>query len=207
MAAVSMVCGYCHISADHQNDDCPHKSKIIARKNSLRKAPPVAGPGSESERGKNPAKPMKLRDMKKTGVKDSRTQHKKEKVVEEAMAQLQLDEENTTTPKSQPLVKFGGPFKFTVPCEVCGVVGHYNDRCPYIEVGLPDNVTEAPKGYEIVNLRGGKRAVRIMFCGCCKMLRDHKIKDCPNKSEMTAIMNSILKAARPPAGPLSSGSC
>ncbi|RXH94028.1 hypothetical protein DVH24_016095 [Malus domestica] len=118
------------------------------------------------------------------------------------MAQLELNK-NTTTPNSQPHVKFARPFKFTVPSEVCGVVGHYNDRCPYIKVGLPDNVTEAPKGYEIVTFRGGKRAVRIMFCGCCKMLRDHKIKDCPNKSE-TAIMNSILKAARPPAA-LSNG--
>nr|XP_028960922.1 uncharacterized protein LOC114825945 [Malus domestica] len=146
---------------------------------------------------------MKLRDMKKTGVNP--TQLKKEKVVEEAMAQLELNK-NTTTPNSQPHVKFARPFKFTVPSEVCGVVGHYNDRCPYIKVGLPDNVTEAPKGYEIVTFRGGKRAVRIMFCGCCKMLRDHKIKDCPNKSE-TAIMNSILKAARPPAGLLTTGCC
>ncbi|KAB2594765.1 hypothetical protein D8674_030215 [Pyrus ussuriensis x Pyrus communis] len=80
---------------------------------------------------------LKHTDMKKTAVKDSPTQLKHENVVQEGMAQLQLNEENTTTPKPEErkmhsAVVFTRPFKFTIPCKVCGVVGHLNDSCPYM---------------------------------------------------------------------------
>ncbi|XP_048442094.1 uncharacterized protein LOC103957586 [Pyrus x bretschneideri] len=116
---------------------------------------------------KSLAEPKKLRDMKKMAVKDSPTQLKNENVVREGMAQLQLNEENTTTPKPEErkmhsAVVFTRPFKFTIPCKVCGVVGHLNDSCPYM-TRVPNNVTEVGKGYEIVTFRGERHAVRMVL--------------------------------------------
>lgn len=53
---------------------------------------------------KSLAGPKKLRDMNQMAVKDSPTQLKNENVVQEGMAQLQVNEENTSN--SQSLVKF-----------------------------------------------------------------------------------------------------
>ncbi|XP_048442320.1 uncharacterized protein LOC103957589 isoform X2 [Pyrus x bretschneideri] len=177
----------------------------------------VAGPGSESgspkfarlevtrSNFKSVAGPKKLRDMKKTAVKDSPTQLKNENVVQEGMAQLQLNEENTTTPKPEErkmhrAVVFTRPIKFTIPCKVCGVVGHLNDDCPYM-IRVPNNVTEVGKGYEIVTFRG-KRHAESMVCGYCHIGADHQNDDCPHKSKIIARRNSLRKAS--PAGPLTS---
>ncbi|TQE12977.1 hypothetical protein C1H46_001352 [Malus baccata] len=121
------------------------------------------------------------------------------------MAQLQLNEKNTTTPKpeerkTRSAVVFTRPFKFTIPCKVCGVVGHLNDDCPYMK-RVPNNVTEVGKGYEIVTFRGEKHAVR-MLCGYCHISADHQSDDCPHKSKIIAWKNSLRKP--PPVGPVTS---
>ncbi|KAB2594766.1 hypothetical protein D8674_030216 [Pyrus ussuriensis x Pyrus communis] len=59
-------------------------------------------------------------------------------------------------------VVFTRPIKFTIPCKVCGVVGHLNDDCPYM-IRVPNNVTEVGKGYEIVTFRGKRHAESMVL--------------------------------------------
>ncbi|KAB2627511.1 hypothetical protein D8674_021129 [Pyrus ussuriensis x Pyrus communis] len=167
-------------------------AKAKAKAKAKSKSKSLAGPGSGSGQEKIPGQRTKLGDGPPSQLKN-------EKAVEENLAKLQLDEGNTTTPKSKPEEKKMSraftaekPFRFQFkhPCEVCNVFGHWSDLCPYLK-RIPDNVTEVGKGYIILDGRG-LRYADMMFCLLCGKFRDHEDEDCPDLSKFIAEGHPLL---------------
>ncbi|CAN6696939.1 unnamed protein product [Malus baccata var. baccata] len=157
-----------------------NRSKAEAKARFKAKAKPksksLAGRGSGSWQGKIPGQPTKLGDGPPTQLKN-------QKAVEKNLAKVQLDKENTTTPKPKPekrKSRMGRTFLFTDPCRICNVFGHWTDLCPYLKF-VPYNVTKVGKGYEIHDGRHGRYAAPI-YCLNCMEPVEHEAGKCPHDS-------------------------
>ncbi|CAN6697006.1 unnamed protein product [Malus baccata var. baccata] len=181
----------------------PRSSSIAkAKARAKAKSKSLAGPGSGSGQEKIQGQRTKLGGEIRTppsSLDGPSSQLKNEKAVEENLAKVQLDEENTTTPKSKPEEKKMSraftaekPFRFQFkhPCEVCNVFGHWSDKCPYLK-RIPDNVTEVGKGYRILDGRG-LRYADMMCCLLCGKFCDHEDEDCPDLSKFIAEGHPLL---------------
>nr|XP_028952606.1 uncharacterized protein LOC114822431 isoform X1 [Malus domestica] len=156
------------------------KAKAKAKSKSL------AGRGSGSWQGKIPGQPTKPGGEIRTPPSSHDgppTQLKNQKAVEKNLAKVQLDKENSTTPKPKPekrKSRMGRTFLFTDPCRICNVFGHWTDLCPYLKF-VPYNVTKVGKGYEIHDGRHGRYAAPI-YCLNCTVPVEHEAEKCPYDS-------------------------